>query len=73
MEKYLKSTNRPMSDRVRALRLEIEREIGGWSPVINRVLGPILHWSARREARRSPSGSVMEPRTFVDRTNWAQS
>jgi radical SAM superfamily enzyme YgiQ (UPF0313 family) len=73
MEKYLKTTNRPMSDRVRALRLEIEREIGGWSPVINRVLGPILHWSARREARRSPSGSVMEPRTFVDRTNWAQS
>ena len=71
MEKHLKPTNRPMSDRVRELRLQIEREIGGWSPVIHRIVGPILAWSARRDARRSPGGRVMEPQTFVDRSNWA--
>lgn len=72
MEKYLADSNQAMSARIRALRLEIEREIGGWSPVINRVVGPILHWSARREARRSPAGAVLEPETFIDRRNWQQ-
>jgi radical SAM superfamily enzyme YgiQ (UPF0313 family) len=71
MEKYLKASNRPMSLRIRELRLEIEREIGGWSPVINRLVGPVLHWSARRDARLAPGGRTLEPRTFVDRTNWA--
>ena len=70
MEKYLKKSNRSVSDRVRALRLEIEREIGGWSPLIHRVAGPILHWSARREARKSPNGPALEPQTFVERNNW---
>jgi hypothetical protein len=69
MEKYLADSNRSVSERIRALRLEIEREIGGLSPVINRVVGPVLHWSARREGRRQ-SGSVLEPQTFVERSNW---
>ena len=71
MEKYLKATHRPVSDRARDLRLQIERELGGWSPVINRLAGPLLHWSARRDARRAPQGRALEPRTFVERTNWA--
>jgi len=71
MEKYLKASNHTMSGRVRDLRLQIEREIGGWSPVIHRVAGPLLAWSARRNARRFPAGEVREPQTFVDRTNWA--
>jgi len=70
MEKYLKKSNRAVSDRMRALRLEIEREIGGWSPLIHRVVGPVLHWSARREARRAPGGRALEPQTFVERRNW---
>jgi len=70
MEKYLKPTNRVMSDRVRELRLQIEREIGGWSPVIDRIAGPFLHWSARREAGFAPGGRLLEPSTFVDRRNW---
>jgi radical SAM superfamily enzyme YgiQ (UPF0313 family) len=70
MEKYLKKSNRAVSDRMRALRLEIEREIGGWSPLIHRVAGPVLHWSARREARKAPNGRTLEPQTFVERSNW---
>ena len=70
MEKYLRPTNRAMSDRVRELRLQVEREIGGWSPVIDRLVGPLLHWSARRDARLAPAGRALEPRTFVDRRHW---
>jgi len=70
MEKYLKPTHRSISDRARELRLEVERELGGWSPVIHRVAGPVLHWSARWDVRRAPRGRALEPRTFVDRTNW---
>jgi hypothetical protein len=31
----------------------------------------VLLWSARREARFGPAGRHLEPRTFVDRRNWA--
>jgi hypothetical protein len=71
MEKFLKPTDRSMSERVRGLRLRVEREMGGWGPAINRLAGPFLLWSARREARLAPRGRALEPRTFVERRNWA--
>lgn len=70
MERFLLPSNSTVSDRVRELRLEIERELGGFSRVIDCVVGPALLWSARREAR-IPGGRHLEPRTFVDRRNWA--
>jgi radical SAM superfamily enzyme YgiQ (UPF0313 family) len=70
MEKFLAPTNRTVSERIRALRLQIERELGIWSAVVGRSLGPALLWSSRREARRFPRGRPLEPRTFVERTNW---
>jgi hypothetical protein len=70
MERYLRESNQQVSERMRLLRLRIEREIGGWSPVLNRLAGPALLWSARREARLAPAGRALEPRTFVDRRNW---
>jgi radical SAM superfamily enzyme YgiQ (UPF0313 family) len=71
MEKYLRNSNRRVSERIRALRLEIERELGGLTRAIDHAIGPVLLWSARREARRFPAGRVLEPRTFVERRNWA--
>lgn len=71
MEKYLKDSNRVVSDRINELRMQIEREVGGLAPVIDRLAGPVLLWSARRDARRAPGGRRLEPRTFVDRRNWA--
>ena len=59
-----------MSDRIRALRLEVEREIGGFSRIIDPVVGQALLWSAKREMRHHPAGRRLEPRTFVDRRNW---
>jgi hypothetical protein len=45
----------------------MESELGGMTAALTRTLGPILLWSARRDARRYPRGKPLEPRTFVDR------
>ena len=70
MEKYLRQSNRDVSLKVRDLRLEIEQEFGSMSRTINRLLGPVLLWAARREARRFPGGRLLEPPTIVERRNW---
>jgi len=70
MEHYLRPTNRAVAAQIRDVRLEIERELGGWSATVNRTLGPILLWSSRRDARRHPRGRRLEPRTFTERFNW---
>lgn len=67
MEQYLRRTNREVGDRIRALRLEIEREGGVVARAIHHAIGPVLLWSARREAARFPRGRPLEPRTFVTR------
>ena len=71
MEKYLRSSNPAISERIRELRREIERELGGVSRAIHHLAGPLLLWSAHREARWGPAGRTLEPRTFVERRNWA--
>ncbi len=71
MEKYLRESNRTVSDRIADLRAQVEREVGGLAPMIDRLAGPVLLWSARRDARLAPGGRRLEPRTFVDRRNWA--
>jgi radical SAM superfamily enzyme YgiQ (UPF0313 family) len=67
MEKYLRRTNHDIGQKIRELRLEIEREGGKAARLIDHVAGPVLLWSAKREARRFPNGRRMEPRTFVTR------
>jgi biotin synthase-like enzyme len=66
MERYLRAHNPDVSARIAALRHEVHRELGGASRLIAAVGGPLLYWSARREARR-PRGTHLEPRTFVER------
>jgi len=71
MEKYLRESNRSVSDRVCALRQDIESEFGALTRAIDRVAGTALWMSARRDAARFPLGRPLEPRMFVDRRNWA--
>ncbi len=73
MEHYLRGSQQAVSERIRDLRLQMERDLGGVSRVLNNTLGPLLLWSARRESRAYPGGRPLEPRTFVDRMNWARS
>ncbi len=70
MEKYLRGSNERISNEIRTLRLQLERELGTLSKVVTRALGPALLLSARREARLFPAGRPLEPRTFVERMNW---
>lgn len=72
MESYVGEDNRAVSERIRTLRKEIERETGALTRLVNRVAGPLLLWSARREARRFPQGRPLEPPTFIDRRNWPE-
>jgi hypothetical protein len=71
MERYLREHDGTMSARVGALRVEMERELGHLAAAVNRVVGPLLLWTSRRDARRFPEGRRLEPRTFVERRNWA--
>lgn len=70
MERYLRTSHRDVSDRIGELRSQVERDLGGWSAFLNRTAGPVLLWSARRDARRFPAGQAREPRTFLERRNW---
>jgi hypothetical protein len=66
MERYLRRRNPAVSARIAALRRDVHRELGGRSRLVAALGGPLLYWSARREGRR-PRGSVLEPRTFIER------
>lgn len=71
MEKYLHRSHADVSARIQDVRRRIEREIGGMTATVSRSLGPLLMWTSRRDARKHPRGRRLEPRTFVERTNWA--
>ena len=70
MEQYLRASNQAVSGRIASLRKQIENEFGLLSRVIDATVGPLLLWSARREASIYPHGRPLEPRTFVERRNW---
>jgi hypothetical protein len=71
MERYLRHSNALVSRSISDLRQQIERDLGGLTRVIDHLAGPMLLWSARRDASLYPTGRPLEPRTFVDRRNWA--
>jgi radical SAM superfamily enzyme YgiQ (UPF0313 family) len=70
MEKYLRDTNRQVSERIRELRVDVERELGLVSRLVNHIAGPVALWASRRDHRRFPEGRRLEPQMFVDRRNW---
>jgi len=70
MERYLRRTNPAVSERIGDLRQQIHRELG-FTSRLAAAAGPLVYWSARRDAARHPRGRRLEPRTFVERTNWA--
>jgi radical SAM superfamily enzyme YgiQ (UPF0313 family) len=70
MEKHLRKSNEPVSRKVRALREEIGREFGLVSRVVTAAVGPVVAWTARREARRLAQGRTYEPKTIIERSNW---
>ena len=69
-EAVLHRSNAKVSARVREVRLELNRELGGLRRAYNRLIGPVVLWAARREARRFPHGRIIEPPTSIVRRNW---
>jgi radical SAM superfamily enzyme YgiQ (UPF0313 family) len=72
MEKHLRRTNPTVSAKIHALRREVGREFGLLSRLVTQALGPVLLWSARREARRLAAGGTYEPQTIIERRNWQE-
>jgi radical SAM superfamily enzyme YgiQ (UPF0313 family) len=70
MEKRLRTTNPPISKRIRELRREIESAFGTLTRVVRSVVGPVLLWTSKREDKRLANGVTYEPETFVERRNW---
>ena len=71
MERSLRQTNVAVSRRIEALRREIRHECGPWSTLTSAVIGPLILWTTRREERRLAQGQTYEPRTIIERRNWA--
>jgi len=70
MEKYLRKSNQDISEKIRELRRDMERELGSLTRWVDYVAGPVLLWAARRDARKFPRGRRLEPITFLERRNW---
>jgi len=72
METEFREVNRSVSEEIRGLRLEVEKEFGTAARVASRLGGPLLLWTSRREERRLAAGRTYEPPTFLERSNWAE-
>jgi hypothetical protein len=71
MERRLQQTNEDISRRIENLRHEIRKEFGILSGVAAVLAGPLLLWSLHREEKRLANGLTYEPRTIIERRNWA--
>jgi len=72
MEKRFRKVNANVSQQIRALRKEFQRESGAISRMMPAVLGPVLLWTTRREERRLAQGKTYEPPTILERKNWIE-
>jgi radical SAM superfamily enzyme YgiQ (UPF0313 family) len=72
MEREFQKVDRRVSEQISALREEFKRESGVVSRMVPAVLGPVLLWTTRREARRLARGKTYEPPTILERRNWVE-
>ena len=72
MEKRFKDTNENVSQQIRTLRQDVEREFGSMSKAFSKLLGPVLLWTSRREEKRLAAGKTYEPPTIIERTHWVE-
>ena len=72
MERQLKKTNAAISTQVRDLRRSLTDEFGVRARVASALVGPMLWWTSRREAKRLAGGWTYEPETFLERRNWSE-
>ncbi len=71
MERQFKRINRQVSEDIRSLRHEIEKEFPLLARLTGSFLGPLLLWTTRREEKQLAAGRTYEPPTIVERSHWA--
>ena len=71
MEKRLKGANRAVSDQIRSLRKDVEKEFGLAARSARAFLGPVMLWASKREDKQLARGKTYEPPTIIERRNWA--
>ena len=72
MEKRLKHVNLSVSQQIRTLRKDVEKEFGLATRSTRAFLGPVLLWASKREDRRLARGQTYEPPTIIERRNWQE-
>jgi radical SAM superfamily enzyme YgiQ (UPF0313 family) len=70
-QRYFRTVNPEVSQRISQLRREIAKEFGMVSHLLANAAGPVLLWTTRREDRRLAAGVTYEPPTILERRNWA--
>ncbi len=70
MERKFRRINIEVSQQIRELRREVEKEFGIVSRLAANFMGPVLLWTTRREERRLAAGETYEPPAIVERRNW---
>jgi hypothetical protein len=70
MEKRLRTANPGISEKVRLLRHDVDKEFGLTTRLWGYGVGPILYLSSRREDKRLANGLTYEPPTFIERRHW---
>ena len=73
MERQFREVNRSVSEEMRALRHEVEKEFGSAAQLAARVGGSLLLWTSRREEKRLAAGKTYEPPMLLERRNWVAS
>jgi radical SAM superfamily enzyme YgiQ (UPF0313 family) len=72
MEKRLQHANQQVSQQIRSLRQEVEKEFGLATRSTRAFLGPLLLWASKREDKRLAQGKTYEPPTIIERRNWSE-
>ena len=72
MERQFRNVDAKVSEQIRGVRKEFNRESGMVSRMMPAVLGPLLLWTTRREEKRLARGKTYEPPTILERKNWVE-
>jgi len=70
MERYFRSTNAPLTEKIRQLRADFGRELGFVSRLASPVIGRAVYHMIRREEKRLNEGWTYQPPMFVEQRNW---
>ncbi len=70
MERYFKSSNPKLTEKIRRLRSDMAKEFGLRSRVAGMVAGPVVRHLIGREEKRLASGWTYQPPAFVEKRNW---